>query len=268
MEHIPAGFHLPKKEKSCDPFPGIVLFLFAVGGFLALYLAGVPLPQRVFAPQNEEVEFFYAPEFSFEEEEEEPEPIPEIEEKFQEIPEEAPPVPDASTVRVSEEPDVHEPRDTPREETEKEPPRRVFGVERVYSSGLGSGGSAEDGVVGRRGNTLNRAYDTVSAEDSDLRGTLVSTAALTRAPSFKTRVIPTPTEEMKKEGVEGVISVRVLVDADGSVRKAIPQDDLGFGSREAALKAVLQMEFEPALRNDEAVAVWITIPIRFQLLHS
>ena len=58
----------------------------------------------------------------------------------------------------------------------------------------------------------------------------------------------------------------VLIDVDGKVKDAIVLNDLGFGSAELARKACFDALFEPARRGAEAVAVWITIPIRFELL--
>ena len=43
-------------------------------------------------------------------------------------------------------------------------------------------------------------------------------------------------------------------------------NDLGYDSAERALRATLQMEFYPALRDEEPVAVWIVIPIRMEFI--
>lgn len=141
--------------------------------------------------------------------------------------------------------------------------RKVYGVDRVYSQGLGSGGSMSNAVVAKVGNTINKEYDTLTATKADLKGEVVSQVTVTKAPSFKRRVKPSITPEMKKNNVEGVIKVKVLVDIDGRVKKALAKNNLGFGTKEAAIKACLAMEFFPAVRGKEPVAVWITIPIRF-----
>lgn len=148
----------------------------------------------------------------------------------------------------------------------KRAPRKVYGVKKVYSKGLGSGGSMSDAVAGKLGNSVDTEFDTVTAIESDLVGKLVSAVTVTDAPKFKKRVKPKITKEIKENSVEGVIKVKVLVDIDGKVKKAFAKNDLGFGSKEAAIEACLQMEFSPAKRGEELVAVWIVIPVRFQKL--
>lgn len=144
--------------------------------------------------------------------------------------------------------------------------RRVYGVRKVYSKGIGSGGSMSDAVVGKLGNTLNKEVDTITATERDIKGDVVSATTVTSAPSFKKRVRPEYTEEMLANRVEGVVRVKILVDIDGRVKKARALNDLGYGTAKQALEACLKMEFEPAMRDDQPVAVWIVVPIRFVLL--
>lgn len=144
--------------------------------------------------------------------------------------------------------------------------RRVYGLKRVYSKGIGAGGSLANAVVGKLGNTIEKEVDTVAVTKEEIKGEVVSTTTVTTAPRFKKRVKPEYTQEMLDNEVEGVIRVKVLVDVDGKVKKAIALNDLDFGSKEVAVKACFKMLFEPARRGDEPVAVWIIIPIKFVLL--
>jgi len=151
-------------------------------------------------------------------------------------------------------------------EPQKSEQRKVFGLQKVFSTGLGAGGSMEDAVVGKLGNTVNKEFDTVTATDADLKANAVSSSSVTSAPAFKKRVRPEITDEIRKSGVNGTVKVRVLVDIDGKVKKAVAQNDLGFGTLQSAIAACLQMEFTPAKIGDELVAVWITVPVRFEKL--
>ena len=144
--------------------------------------------------------------------------------------------------------------------------RRVYGLKKVYSKGLGAGGSMTDAVIGKLGNTINKEVDTFTAVKEEIKGEVVSATTVTVAPRFKKRVKPEYSKEMLDNKVEGVIKVKVLVDVDGKVKKATALNDLGFGSRKIAVEACFAMLFEPAMRGDEPVAVWIIIPIRFKLL--
>jgi protein TonB len=158
------------------------------------------------------------------------------------------------------------PKDAPTPTQTTTEVKKVYGLKKIYSTGLGSGGAMSGAVVGKFGNTIEKDYDTVSATQSDLAGTVVSTASVTQAPAFKKRVRPVITDEIRQSGVSGTVKVKILVDIDGKVKRAVAQDDLGFGTRQAAIDACLQMEFSPAMRGEEAVAVWITIPVRFEKL--
>jgi protein TonB len=144
--------------------------------------------------------------------------------------------------------------------------RKVYGLRKVYSRGIGSGGSLSDAVIGKIGNTINKDVDDIVAVKEDVKGVVVSATTVTTAPRFIKRIKPEYTQEMIDNKIEGVINLKVLIDIDGRVKKAIAMNDLGFGSAQRAIDACYQMEFEPARRGDDAVAVWIAIPIRFVLL--
>lgn len=149
---------------------------------------------------------------------------------------------------------------------EPKPVRKVFGLKRVYSQGLGAGGSLSDAVIGKLGNTLNTEVDTFTATNEELKGQVVSTTTVTKAPRFKKVAKPEYTKEMVENKIEGIVKLKVLVDIDGKVKKATVLSDIGFNSAQQALEATREMEFEPAMRGEDAVAVWIIIPIKFVML--
>jgi hypothetical protein len=84
-----------------------------------------------------------------------------------------------------------------------EPVRRVYGLRKVYSTGIGEGGSASDAVIGKQGNTLNADIDTTTATPKDLKGAVVPITTVTVAPKIKTTVKPEYTEEMIEAKIEG-----------------------------------------------------------------
>jgi hypothetical protein len=154
----------------------------------------------------------------------------------------------------------------PKPQPVKKKVRKVFGLRRVYSTGLGGGGSMSDAVVGKVGNTIDKEYDTITATKADIKGTVVSTATVTTAPRFKKVVKPEYSKDMIDHKIQGTVKVRVLVDIDGKVKKATCLNDIGYGSATQAVRATLAMEFDPAMRGNNPVAVWIIVPIRFVLL--
>jgi protein TonB len=75
-------------------------------------------------------------------------------------------------------------------------------------------------------------------------------------------------EAARREGVEGVVTLRFEVLANGNVGTVQVQHSAGRDDLDrAALEAVKTWRFEPARRGKEAVAVWVTLPVRFEL-HS
>ena len=144
--------------------------------------------------------------------------------------------------------------------------RRVYGLSKVYSKGLGAGGNLSNAVIGKLGNTINKEVDDLKATKEETKGKLVSVSSITSAPKFRKKVKPKYTEAMLENNIEGVVKVKILVDVDGKVKKSKALNDLGFGSKSAAIEACNLMEFYPAKKADESVAVWIIIPVRFVML--
>jgi outer membrane biosynthesis protein TonB len=148
----------------------------------------------------------------------------------------------------------------------KEPVRRVYGLSKVYSTGIGDGGSAADAVVGKLGNTLATDIDTFTATEKELKGTLAPVTMVRSMPRYKVQVKPEYTKAMIENGIQGVIKAKILIDVDGKVKKVIILDDLGYGSKQKVYEACLKLEFEPAKMQDgRAVAVWLTVPFRFEI---
>lgn len=83
-------------------------------------------------------------------------------------------------------------------------------------------------------------------------------------PAVVHRVAPIVPEEARRAGIGGTVTVQALVDtlgrvADARVVRSIPMLD------RAALEAVRQWRFRPGRSNDRPAAVWVAIPIRFDL---
>jgi TonB family protein len=87
------------------------------------------------------------------------------------------------------------------------------------------------------------------------------------APQIVRRAAPVYPEIAKRAGIEGTVWVKIQLDENGKVREALVQKsstpDLGF--EEAAMAAAKSFEFSPARKNQQPVAVWVTIPFHFKL---
>ena len=73
-------------------------------------------------------------------------------------------------------------------------------------------------------------------------------------------------EAARREGIEGVVTLRFEVLANGNVGTVQVQQSAGREDLDrAAAEAVRTWLFEPARRGKEAVAVWVTLPVHFEL---
>ncbi len=144
------------------------------------------------------------------------------------------------------------------------PPRRVYGVRKVYAKGLGSGASSADGLVTKQGNTLGGQRDTLTVTAADLQGELAALSTIDKAPEPVHRAKPGYSPDMRKARAEGVVSAYLLIDADGSVQDVKITADIGWDSAQVATEALRRFTFRPAIKNGEAVAVWILHRIRFE----
>jgi len=235
----------------------VVLLLLMVGGGIALgaYLHTVKLTPEEF---GEQVVQAVKTRFVIEEKRKPPPPKPE--------PKPDAPKEKAEPIDLTKNPVLGQKTDDVQQQPSNAPVvRRVYGLRRVFSVGIGAGGNISDAVIGKLGNTLATDIDTFKATDREVKGQVVSIATVTSLPQLKKYVKPEYTDSMKANGVEGIVKVKVLVNADGKVAQAIVLNDLGFGTAQQALKACLDMVFIPGMRGSEPVNTWITVSIRFVL---
>ena len=77
------------------------------------------------------------------------------------------------------------------------------------------------------------------------------------------RAIP---RSARRQGVEGITTLRLIVLATGRVGQIAVSRSAGHVDLDrAAVEAVRMWRFDPARRGKEAVAVWVTLPVRFEL---
>lgn len=70
----------------------------------------------------------------------------------------------------------------------------------------------------------------------------------------------------RRRGIEGVVTARLLVGPDGGVRQVVIESASPAGVfEEAVTEALPRWRFTPAQHQGQAVAVWVRVPIRFQL---
>lgn len=144
------------------------------------------------------------------------------------------------------------------------PARRVYGVRKVYAKGLGAGAAGAGGLVGKLGNSLGGAPDSLTATAADLQGALAALSTVDQAPEPLRRVKPDYSPTMRQARAEGVVTAYLLVDSDGSVKDVKVTEDIGHDSAAVAAAALGKFTFRPARKHGQPVAVWILHRIRFE----
>ena len=101
-------------------------------------------------------------------------------------------------------------------------------------------------------------------DDVEVEEEILEFWVVEQKPELLRSVNPVYPEMARRAGLQGQVLVSFIVTKEGRV--AEPQVLKGPEIfRAAALEAVRQFRFEPAMQNDRAVAVRMTIPIRFSL---
>lgn len=73
-------------------------------------------------------------------------------------------------------------------------------------------------------------------------------------------------EDLWDAGVEGETVLRLFVTESGQVDSARVERSSGYASFDsAAVDGSRDLRFEPALRGEEAVGVWVLLPVQFDL---
>lgn len=75
-------------------------------------------------------------------------------------------------------------------------------------------------------------------------------------------------EIARRNGIEGVVVLRALVDRRGNVVRTIVDRSDNRVLEEAARDAVIKTRFTPAIQNKAPVAMWIQVPVSFQIANG
>ena len=85
-------------------------------------------------------------------------------------------------------------------------------------------------------------------------------------PMYRTNPSPHYPRLARKRGYEGTVVLEVLVDPSGRVKDLQVFKSGGYAILDkAAVASVKAWLFEPGMKGDEKVEMWVKIPIRFQL---
>jgi protein TonB len=88
--------------------------------------------------------------------------------------------------------------------------------------------------------------------------------AQTREPPVPVRTVPPEyPNELRRDGVSGVVTVKCTIDAQGNVTEPEVEKSSNGAFEKPALAALKKWKFKPAKQDGAAVPVRISIPIKF-----
>ena len=114
----------------------------------------------------------------------------------------------------------------------------------------------EDGSLARIIEPDDKEEMVVSAKESDVRATISS------------KPKPSYTREARRNGVQGFVTLKVLLSVRGKVARVRVMKGLPGGLTENAIRAACKIEFKPAMKNGQAVSQWVTAEYIFRLADS
>jgi protein TonB len=117
-------------------------------------------------------------------------------------------------------------------------------------------GCTDDGSLVRILETVETNELIVSAKEAD------EPVLMTRKPS------PDYTREARRNGIQGFVTLRVLLAADSEVSRVRVLKGLPAGLTENAIRAACKIQFKPATKAGRPVATWVTVEFAFRLADS
>ncbi len=136
-----------------------------------------------------------------------------------------------------------------------------FGVPGPLSDGRGRRGGIGDGDDGGVGDRSGPRAGKGPGMDG-----AYSLGAVSSAPVLIHKVEPEFSEEARKARFNGVVLLRVIIDAQGVPTNIEVVRAPGLGLGERAVGAVSQWRFRPGRKEGKAVPVWATVEVNFSLL--
>lgn len=94
---------------------------------------------------------------------------------------------------------------------------------------------------------------------------LAPSSGVSTRPIPLNRPRPNYTEAARQNKITGVVRVYALVGTDGQVKQVRVISGLPSGLNEQAARAVFQMQFKPAIKDEHPVEYWVVVEIEFHL---
>jgi protein TonB len=111
--------------------------------------------------------------------------------------------------------------------------------------------------------SLDRILETDAIDEVVLSAKQVDSRAV-----IKAKPKPSYTKEARRNGVQGFVTLKLLLSASGKVARIRIVKGLPAGLTENAIRAACKMEFKPAMKDGQPVAEWVIAEYVFRLADS
>lgn len=91
----------------------------------------------------------------------------------------------------------------------------------------------------------------------------VSAQTKTEPPVPVRTVAPDYPDELRREGLSGVVMVKASIDENGNVTETLVEKSSNAAFEKPALAAVKKWKFKPAKQDGSPIAIKVSIPIKF-----
>ncbi|RRA47179.1 energy transducer TonB [Acidipila sp. EB88] len=133
----------------------------------------------------------------------------------------------------------------------------------TLSAGSGSGSGIGQGSGGGLG--IGHGNGIGPGSDGGTGGGAYHVGGGISSPKVIYAVDPEFSDEARRQKYQGVVTLTLIVDAQGSPQRVRVARALGMGLDEKAIEAVRQYKFRPAMKDGKPVPVEINIEVNFQL---
>jgi protein TonB len=82
------------------------------------------------------------------------------------------------------------------------------------------------------------------------------------------RPLPEYTREARRVGVQGIVTLKVLLAGDGKIDRVRVVRRLPYGLTENAIAVACRIKFKPAMKAGQPVAQWLSVQYAFRLAES
>jgi TonB family protein len=108
------------------------------------------------------------------------------------------------------------------------------------------------------------AQSTITTKPT-IETTILSGKVVTQKARVLSKPEPQYTEAARRAGVEGTVVLRAVFSSDGEVKHIVVTRALGSGLTTAAVRAAHQIRFQPAIKDERPVSMYIQLEYNFNL---